>query len=583
MRAAHQHCVSRLRQLEQGGYKHDLLTISLTNQWRYDNDPPFPPIVDFVAAWNRLGLKPALRLTTVSEAMQRLETALGPSAPEHSGEWTDWWANGTASAPHEVAASRAAKRFLDAVQAPVWGPLSDPVRATVDELLRDLCLFDEHTWGSSLSVAQPYGLDTLAQFNEKARLAYRPMARAEWLLAQRARTRLLDAGEGLFVVNPGRAPYTGWVSLIATALREPYHSVEDPQTGARQPLFFEPGIQPWGRPQRPGDLSREDLSATFPDQAPGQTARFWVENLEGNSIKKLRLSRETVKGAQALGKVSPLVQVGASGWPTQITWPGMPKPLFLPGFGDMVSVKVKGFAPRWTLADIRSAGPQREKLRRDKLEDVGATADGKTEVVETPHTLRYTQALRHPSLQWATRVLEVWKREPRVRLSLRINRLSSAAPEILYASFPLPTGSVLPRLSSGGEPFVPFTDQLSGTCRDYFAIDGGAFYDTPDGRWLWVSRDVPLIAFGASPTLAFYTAPPPDVHRLMGMLFNNFWYTNFVADSHGIMQFQFDLSWTPRDRPAPADLSAAWASEPVVEINPTATEDPRLKRYLFRP
>jgi len=26
---------------------------------------------------------------------------------------------------------------------------------TVDALLRDLCLFDEHTWGSSLSVAQP--------------------------------------------------------------------------------------------------------------------------------------------------------------------------------------------------------------------------------------------------------------------------------------------------------------------------------------------------------------------------------------------------------------------------------------------
>ena len=30
--------------------------------------------------------------------------------PEYAGEWTDWWANGTASAPREVAASRLAKR-----------------------------------------------------------------------------------------------------------------------------------------------------------------------------------------------------------------------------------------------------------------------------------------------------------------------------------------------------------------------------------------------------------------------------------------------------------------------------------------
>ena len=73
----------------------------------------------------------------------------------------------------------------------------------------------------------------------------------------------------------------------------------------------------------------------------------------------------------------------------------------------------------------------------------------------------------------------MWKRQPHVRYTLRINRLSSAAPEIFYVSFPLPTGSQLPRLTNGGIPFVPFADQLPGTCRDYFAIDGAAAYDTP--------------------------------------------------------------------------------------------------------
>ena len=61
---------SGLAKLEAAGYPHDTLLISMTNEWRIDGDPPFPPLADFVAAWHRLGLKPTLRLTTVSTALK---------------------------------------------------------------------------------------------------------------------------------------------------------------------------------------------------------------------------------------------------------------------------------------------------------------------------------------------------------------------------------------------------------------------------------------------------------------------------------------------------------------------------------
>ena len=57
-----------------------------------------------------------------------------------------------------------------------------------------------------MSVALPYSLDTQGQWNEKSRLAWRPMALAEWLLSQRARTRLVGEGEGFCVANPTREP-----------------------------------------------------------------------------------------------------------------------------------------------------------------------------------------------------------------------------------------------------------------------------------------------------------------------------------------------------------------------------------------
>jgi hypothetical protein len=114
-------------------------------------------------------------------------------------------------------------------------------------------------------------------------------------------------------------------------------------------------------------------------------------------------------------------------------------------------------------------------------------------------------------------------------------------------------------------------------------MDGWADYATPDGHWFWVSRDAPLVTLGSSSTLAMRQTPPKDPHRLLAMLFNNFWYTNFVADEHGIMEFQFDLVWEPGAGGRPADLAAALASEPVTLINPQAPEDPRMLKDLFQP
>ncbi len=584
VRAAHRRCVERLKQFERDGYRHSVVPVSMTSMWRYDNDPPFAPLADFAAAWNRLGLEPKLKLVTVTEAMKDLEKVAGPTAPEFAGEWTDWWANGTACAPREVAASRAAKRFLAAAQSPLWGPLPPSAQRTVEDLTKDLCLFDEHTWGSSMSVALPYSLDTQGQWNEKSRLAWRPMALAQWLLSQRARTRLVGEGEGLCLANPTRGVFSGWVTMISTCLREDYRSVTDPATGVRSRLEFYPGVQPWGRPQSPKEFSREDVSAVFPDQSPNRHARFWVEHLDAAAIKRFELSKEEVQDT-APSPDKPTVVVDENGWPVSAAWAGMKQPLFTSGIGDFVAVKVNSFAPRWGLADVWNTGDtaKREKLRNEKLEEVPAKSGGNATVQETPHTIRYIQPLEHPRLAWATRQLEIWKREPRARLTFRLNRLSSFAPEVFYVISSLPCDGTLPRMSSGGLPFTPFTDQLPGSCRDYFAVDGWADYSMPDGHWLWVSSDAPLVTFDRPQPLAHLDHPPARTGRLLSMIYNNFWYTNFLGDEPGVMEFQFDLAWHPEGAGDAAALAEALTSEPVVVINPALPEQPSFLKYLYQP
>ena len=588
VRAAHAICRGKLRQIEDGGYTNAVLTTSITSLWRMDNDPPFPPLADFVATWNRLGLKPYLHLTTASAAAAQMEEILGPTAPEYAGEWTDWWANGTASAPREVAASRVAKRALLAVRSPLWGAIGSEVRMSVDSLYRDLCLFDEHTWGSSWSIGMPYILDTQAQFNEKASFAFRPMARAEWLLSQHVRTRLANASEGLFLANPTDAPFTGWVSIPTPALRQDYQSVQDPESGARQRLEFDPGVAAWGRPQRPENLTYENAAATFADALPRRFARFWVEALPAHGIRRLVLSTEPVTQEPTPTGPGPEVERDGQGWPMTAQWPGLSKPLFLPVLGDFVAVQVDGFAPRWVTMDImneRDNDDRRDRMRRERLREVRAQPAAATDFSETPHTLRFTQRLDHPRLAWATRQLELWKGSPRARLTFRLNRISSADPEIFYIATALPTGELMPRLTCGGESFTPFNDQLPGTCRDYFAVDGWADYATPEGRWLWVSRDAPLLTLGSPQVLARRRTPVADPHRLLSMVYNNFWHTNFAADESGVMEFQFDLAWMPpTTTPDHVDrLAVSLPSNPIVIINPAGNEDRHLMKWLFAP
>lgn len=585
VRKAHRHLLDRLKGLEAQGFSYPTLVLSITNQWRIDNDPPLLFLPDFVAAWHRLGLKPTLRLTTVSAAMQRLEQEIGALVPTYEGEWTDWWANGTASAPREVSASRLAKRLLAAAESPVWGPMPPAARTLAHELRKELCLFDEHTWGSSNSVALPYSLDSLAQFNEKARLAWRPMAEAEWLLAQRVRTRLVEEGEGVFLANPAPLPWTGWIRLAATALREDYRSLEDPVTGMRIPLEFEPGLRPFTPPAGPAEVSPENTAATFPDRAPGQVARFWLGNLQPRSIRRLRFSKGAAgKHAEPSDNTpSPTVAVDEKGWPVSATWPGMPQPLFA-GLGDLVSVSVKGFAPRWRAREIWGASDaDRQRLRKEHLEEIAATPAGNTAVAYTAHTVVYTQGLRHPRLAWATRQLELWKRQSRARLVLRFYRNPSEAPEALFVSFTLPCQGTMPRASCGGVPFVPYHDQLPGTCRDYFAIDAWVDYTTPQGHWLWVSRDAPLVTFGGQQVLARRRSPPAETHRVLAMVYNNFWYTNFVGDSPGVMEFQFDIAWQAKPSTAPADIAETLLTEPPVMINPREKENRIVIERLYKP
>ena len=584
VRTAHDRCLKRLAGLEKRVSTGSRILALFQNQWRGDNDVPFPPIGDFVATWNRLKLQPELRLVTASEAMENLEKEIGAQIPEYEGVWPDWWSNGPPSAPRELAASRSAKRFLRGVASPVFGPLDANAEATSNEILADLALFEEHTFAGAYSAILPDSFEATGVAYEKALLALRSNARAAWLFSQRARTKFYPQPGGFYVVNPTSAPMNGWVTVPTMTLRGQFQSLRDNNSGESIPLEVVAPSDPAGHAVHPMPLN--GLTETpYLDDFPREMTRFWVDHVEANSFRVFTLEAAKSSASQA-APARFTAQFDEHGWPSSLQWPGMSLPLFQGSMGDFVSVRVKGPKKRQAFMSIGMAkdATQRADLQTRYLEEVKAAVAAPVMVEETLKTVVYTQSFQHPSLNWMVRRLEVWKDEPRARLDIRFDRKSSDDPEIFYLQFQLPVASdVLPKLSEGGKPFVPYRDQIPGTCRDYFAIDGWAQYTTPEGNWLWVSRDAPLLSLGAPNVWSRLTGTPPNTNRLWSMVFNNTWFTNVPVNSSGTMAFQYDLVWKQQPEHDPSILANSLVSDPVALINPSAREDPIVMKDLFHP
>ena len=258
----------------------------------------------------------------------------------------------------------------------------------------------------------------------------------------------------------------------------------------------------------------------------------------------------------------------------------MKAPLFDGQIGEVVGISLEGFSPRWNLSAVRHSVERSEKEMKITL----AEPVGDVQVEETAHTTVFTQRVNHPRLAWGTRTLELFHAEPRARVTVRFHRTSSEAPNGGSSASISPAKKPLSPVC-GGMPFRTWEDQLPNTCRDYYGIDGWISYTGDAGQHLWMSRDVPQVRFG-TPRIGWSTKDVPDhPGRIYAYAFDNTWFTNFVADTHGAFEFQFELAWTPKEK-TPAE-TAAWAeglvSEPQMVVQPELEVEKVFMERLHRP
>lgn len=540
LRRCHAALTKLLKEQEETLGRFPELPVSCTNQYRYDNDPPPEGLSEFIREWNRLGLEPRLELTVPSLAMERAEQAC-PEIPVYSGEWTDWWARGSVSMPREMAASRRAKRILSLFQEGKIGELPEDLRS---RSLESLCFFNEHSWDSWDSAARPWSEMSQGTAALKSNRAFLPAAELDLAFADAVRKRISPAAGTMILFNPSGESLSEFVTFPAHVLRGTPHSVLDRRTGRKTALEYFPGWNHFQVPQNRSECSVWNRSRIHGDLVADHACGFWSGTLAPGEIREFELlADDTPPVSRDERKTLWNLECDSKGWPVCARFEGIGFPIFTKGTGDFVSKRITGDFPRDCYR--RMFGEKDRKKRLAMIREsvlLRKSVCRKAERIEHDGIFEIRQYFSHPALFSGCRKLEFWNGEPRVRLTVTLDRKPDFTPEVF--SLHLALGgmkNVLPEISTGGEVYHPGTEQIPGSCMDYYAIDGCVLYSDGANRLALYQADNALLSFCKPYFCEKVGALPQNTHDVWPLLFDNTWDTNFPPDSNGLMSFRFEL------------------------------------------
>ncbi len=515
-----------LREQEAAGNPSGLLSIQLSGH-RADNSPPSAEMCRFVREWNDRWTWPRIRTSTVTESLRDFEERIGDDAPVERGDWSDWWADGNASAAYETALSRRTQADLHAAE--FWGAWlraagrPDPGSEWAQAAWRANMFFDEHTWGAADSIEDPWGFRARSQWNWKAGYAYRAADRAARARTVRAaaavpcRTSTKTEERGLMISNPCDWDRREIVRTVLPVERFPLDRVfriVDPQTDRPIPQLWE--------------RREHDWSVTFMARAPGLGYR-WYPVREGDPPEPPSFppSRE---GTLSNGRIH--VAFRGDGALERLALEGDDDnwidPDARPPAACLVHEVPAGRAGRHATAGPggryrRTALLPRQEhdgpLRFPCAERVGTGKGGMLESFE--RRIRIPWGASHLEMEWS------------------ILAKASTSPWALYASFPFGISSPRARVEDAAAWYEAGREQLRDSAHDYCAVQDWVDL-SGEGRGVVVAfREACLVQLGEIRTGRYQGTLNLDRAAVFPWLMNNYWYTNFPAAQPGRTTFSF--------------------------------------------
>lgn len=520
-----------LDQMQAKNYPYDIVVAQHSGYFT-DNAPPSTKSCEMLRKWNAKYEWPKLCTAVASEFFKEVETRYADRIETIRGAWPDWWTDGFASGAREAAISRLTHTDVIAGQgglsfAKMMGAkLPDNCGQQIDDINQALLFYDEHTFGHSESVRNPYGLETWEQRSLKQSYAWE---------AYRHTGLLGEATLGLLQSFVPKAE----VPSVAV-----FNTLNWSYSGLAK-AYIDHQILPRDKAFEIVDAAGNVIPAQASESRSDGT--YW--SLYVKDVPALGYAQYFIRVKDAPRPATPSA---ASLAETQVETPWyavdfnlrkgtikglfdkeLGKPLLAPDapweFGEFIYEIIDSRHPMEQYRAPQFLRRRPEKMRFETYEQ-GAIWD----------TYRFrgeTAAGREPdNLMVEYRLYKVAKK---IEVVYRLRKKAVTDPEAVYVAFPFEVENGKIHLDVPGGTIEAGVDQIPGSSNDWYTVQNFA---TARGNGLQVilgSPEIPLMQFGAINTGRYKAGAVPQSTQMYSWPMNNYWVTNFNADQMGEFQWTY--------------------------------------------
>jgi alpha-mannosidase len=525
-----------------------------------DNASAWGGFADFACRWNETGRAPRIITATPRMFWERVKNHY-VDLETVRGDWTDYWNFGCISSARETSIALTSRSRLyrsDALFAALntlssnSSPLNKWSQRT-NNLYRDpawhaLNLYGEHTWGADTASNDPQLEDSLAMDNYKKNFAY--TARSLSLLLER--DALADLSHfiprndqtDLLVFNP-----LPWERTISGPLPKNVlipRGLNDDPTSSRHFI---------GRMAQPTDFWTGRAEAGFyggmgwmlkPTTVPafGYAVVSWesltsmVEAVESEDSvienERYRITFDTHKGGirSLFDKQLNHEWVdAAAGYPLhgfvheEVADHETPEPRKLLFDIDWTPTleTTRGWHPGW---QANHTVPSRVLVHKSYRLDFGTVVE---QILEHVQIGKISQRVFLPDQGDQIEFQSEWQMGTYIH------------PEATYLLFPFNIPDAQARFDIGGVPVRPHIDQIPGSCRDYFTVQGWVDFNNGERGVTIATPENPMVQLGDFHFGHNQQEITGERAMLLGWVTNNYWETNFPGAQPGVVTARYAI------------------------------------------
>ncbi|MBI5353945.1 MAG: hypothetical protein HZB50_14985 [Chloroflexi bacterium] len=528
-----------------------------------DNGSAYGAFAEFAHRWNESGRAPRIITATPRMFWERVKNHHA-DLETIRGDWTDYWNFGSISAARETTIARTTRSRLqraDAIFAAVMcrgGSRREASPTTTwsertNNLYRDsawqsLNLYGEHTWGADTASNNPELEDSLAMDNHKKNLVY--TARSLSLLLERDAladfSHLIPRNDptDLLIFNP--LPWERTISgVISKNVLIPRGLNDDP-TSSRHFI---------GRMAHPTDFWTGRAESGFhggmgwmltPTTVPafGYAVVNWdsltsmTEAVQSDDAvvenQRYRVTFNTQKGGitSLFDKQLNYEWVDSSaGHPVhgfiheEVADHDAPEPrkLLCNVNWSVDTATERGWNPDWKANRIAPAKVLLHKVYRLSF----AT------VVE--------QILEHVVIGKICQRVLLPDNSDQIEFQSEWQMGTTIHPEATYLLFPFNIPNAQARFDIGGVPVRPHLDQIPGSCRDYFTVQGWVDFNNGERGMTIATPENPMVQLGDFHFAHNQSEINLERAMLLGWVTNNYWETNFPGMQPGTVTARYAI------------------------------------------